>query len=92
MIAVNKTFFFSKVSARTEEKRRPGMKFLRFIAVRSLPEYHPIESLLKTLIMLKFKFKTINYIIYANVTGWSAITEIIARGQAEDNYFGFWKV
>ena len=27
-----------------------------------------------------------NVIIYANDTGWSAITEIIALGEAEDNY------
>ena len=28
----------------------------------------------------------VRVIIYANATGWSAITEIIARGEAKDNY------
>ena len=32
------------------------------------------------------------YYIYASATGRSETTEIIAQGEAVDNYVGFWKV
>ena len=48
--------------------------------------FYSLGPTLSVFVINYLKLSIDHFIIYANATGWSEITEIIVRGEAKDNY------